>query len=55
MDVRGKKDESISQADKLVKTSKKGDIQLSEEALNGVSGGLKIHAANSSFLKIKSS
>ena len=36
---RSKKDESISPADKLVKTGKKGDIILTEKELAGVSGG----------------
>jgi len=53
MDKRSKKDRPISPADKLVTTGKKGDIQLSEEDLSGVSGGfLKIDDANASFLKI---
>jgi hypothetical protein len=39
MNERSKKDESISPADKLVKTRKNGDITLTEEELAGVSGG----------------
>jgi hypothetical protein len=34
-----KKDATISSADDLVKTTKSGDVQLSEEELNRVVGG----------------
>jgi type VI protein secretion system component Hcp len=37
-----KKDATISSADDLVKTANKGDVQLSEEELKGVTGGLSI-------------
>ena len=37
-----KKDPKISSADDLTKTRKKGDVELSEEELKRVSGGLKI-------------
>jgi bacteriocin-like protein len=35
-----KKDAKISSADDLVKTSKKGDVELTEDELAKVSGGL---------------
>ena len=35
----GKKDTTISSADDLVKTTKSGDVELTEEALKRVSGG----------------
>jgi hypothetical protein len=34
-----KKDTIISSADDLVKTTKSGDVELTEEGLKGVSGG----------------
>jgi hypothetical protein len=37
-----KKDPKISSADDLTKTTKKGDVELSEEELNRASGGLSI-------------
>jgi bacteriocin-like protein len=37
-----KKDPQISSADELTKTTKKGDVELSEEELKRVSGGIKI-------------
>jgi bacteriocin-like protein len=35
-----KKDATISSSDDLTKTTKKGDVELSEEELKRVSGGL---------------
>jgi bacteriocin-like protein len=37
-----KKDLQISSTDDLVKTSKSGDVELSEEELKRVSGGAKV-------------
>jgi hypothetical protein len=37
-----KEDTKISSADDLTKTSKTGDVELDEEELKRVSGGLKI-------------
>jgi len=37
-----KKDPKISSADDLTKTTKKSDVELNEEELKRVSGGLKI-------------
>jgi hypothetical protein len=37
-----KKDTKISSADDMIKTSKKGDIELDEEELKRVSGGAGI-------------
>ncbi len=34
-----KKDTTISSADDLVKTTKKGDVELSEQELSNVAGG----------------
>jgi hypothetical protein len=39
MDERSKKAKSTSPADNLLKTSKKGDITLTDDELAGVSGG----------------
>jgi bacteriocin-like protein len=36
-----KKDATISSTDDLVKTTNKGDVELSEEELKRVSGGIK--------------
>jgi len=36
------KDPKISSADDLVKTTNKGDVELSEEELKRVSGGAKV-------------
>jgi type VI secretion system secreted protein Hcp len=36
-----KKDATISSADDLVKTTKSGDVELTEEGLKRVSGGFK--------------
>jgi hypothetical protein len=36
-----KKDPKISSADDLTKTRKKGDVELDEEELKRVSGGIK--------------
>jgi hypothetical protein len=55
MDERSKKDGSISPADKLVTTGRKGDIHLTEEELEQVAGGTEpVHKLNQTFLKIKS-
>jgi bacteriocin-like protein len=43
-----KKDEKISSADDLVKTSKKGDVELTEDELAKVSGGLTVRKAGES-------
>ena len=45
-----KKDTTISSADDLVKTTKSGDVELSEEELKRVSGGTKGQPVE--FLKI---
>jgi bacteriocin-like protein len=37
-----KKDATISSADDLVKTSKKGDVELTENELANVSGGITV-------------
>jgi hypothetical protein len=37
-----KKDATISSADDLTKTTKAGDVELSEEELKRVSGGFKV-------------
>jgi len=41
-----KKDPQISSADDLTKTTKKGDVELTEEELKRVSGGLKVTMKN---------
>jgi len=38
----GKKDGPISSADDLVKTTKKGDVELSEKELEKATGGLSV-------------
>ena len=39
----GKKDTTISSADDLVKTTKSGEVELTEEGLKRVSGGQKVN------------
>jgi hypothetical protein len=38
-----KKDATISSADDLTKTSKKGDVELTEEELKRAAGGVKLY------------
>jgi len=40
------KDPKVSSADDLTKTSKKGDVELTEEELNRASGGLSLNYTN---------
>ena len=47
-----KKDPQISSADDLTKTTKKGDVELSEEELKRVSGGITENISLN-FVKIK--
>jgi len=48
-----KKDATISSADDLVKTSKSGDVELSEEELKRVTGGKLVQDAVSGNLSQK--
>ncbi len=43
-----KKDPNISSADNLTKTTKKGDVELTEEELKRVAGGYKEQTADGS-------
>jgi hypothetical protein len=48
-----KKDATISSADDLVKTTNSGDVELSEEQLNRVTGGGKAAKGQQEYLVIK--